>query len=366
MNTTQRFWSSIGVLIASVGLTYTPLPGLNQTIYVVSGTELQEPLTALEDQFERDYPNINLELKFQGSQDIVNNYVDEKNDFDPTVVIPANDEILDKLVDRMSAISNDPVFHNEPRPIVKTMLVGIAWPERGSVLFPNGTFDWNRLESAMEAGNWSGVGGNAEWGSFDFVMTDPTRSNSGQLTMTLWSQSQLGTQPTSANLNQPDIQSLFALVKRSIYQPPRSTDILLQEFIARGPNDADVATVYESIALYRWEQSQTTQGKPYQIYYLDPTIETVSTAAIVTRNVGRGETDAAMKFLDFLAAPEQQAVFVRYGFRPANSNLDLEAVPNSPWTKNIPGTQVDPKSQTTQPPEAQVLREIERLWERAN
>ncbi|MGC9505750.1 MAG: extracellular solute-binding protein [Baaleninema sp.] len=366
MDYPQRLITSFGVLMASLGLTYAPIPGLSRTIYVVSGTELQETLETLEPKFEREYPNINLELKFQGSQDIVNNYVDEKNDFDPTVVIPANSEILDKLSDRMAARSSDPVFYERPRPIAKTLLVGVAWPERGAVLFPDGRFDWNRLEAATKAGTWDSIGGKAEWGSFDFLMTDPTRSNSGQLTMTLWAQSQLGNAPSATQLNQPEIRSLFALVKRSIYQPPRSTDILLQEFITRGPNNADVATVYESIALDRWEQAQTTQGKPYQIYYLDPSIETVSTAAIVTRHLGPLETDAATQFLDFLTAPEQQAIFVQHGFRPANPDIDLEAIPNSPWTKNIPGARVDLQTRTTQPPEASVLIEIERLWERAN
>ncbi|WAN69895.1 hypothetical protein BJP36_38035 [Moorena producens JHB] len=37
----------------------------------------------------------------------------------------------------------------------------------------------------------------------------------------------------------------------SVYQPPYSTDILLQEFIAYGSHDPDVATVYQSIALHR-------------------------------------------------------------------------------------------------------------------
>jgi hypothetical protein len=43
-------------------------------------------------------------------------------------------------------------------------------------------------------------------------------------------------------------------IKRSEYQPARSSDILLQEFVAKGVNEADIATDYESIALSRWGQ----------------------------------------------------------------------------------------------------------------
>ena len=100
--------------------------------------------------------------------------------------------------------------------------------------------------------------------------------------------------------------------------------------------------------------------------YLDPTIETVSTAAIVTRDVNRGSREAAQTFLDFLTAPEQQAVFVQFGFRPANGNVNLETVPDSPWSQNIPGAEVTPPTNTSPTPDQDTLTEITRLWQRAN
>lgn len=358
--------TSLGIILAAVGLTYAPLPGFNQTLVVVSGTELQEPLQVLETQFEQKNPQIQLELKFQGSQDIVNKYIDDKNDFKPTVLIPANGEILTELSNRWRTQNNSEPFYAQPLPIAKTILVGIAWSERGKVLFPDGRFSWQRLEQVMQAGNWDKVGGSSTWGSFDFVTTDPTRSNSGQLTLGLWAKSKQGGTLNSSGLSNPNIQALFSLVKRSVYQPPRSTDTLLQEFITRGPNEADVATVYESVALYRWQQAGASQGKPYQIYYLDPTAETISTAVIVRRDVDQGSAEAAKKFLDFLTQPEQQSVFVQYGFRPVNTSVDLQSVPNSPWNQNIPGAEIKPTGKTVPPPDTQTLSEIQRQWERAN
>lgn len=354
---------SIAIIIASVGASYIPLPGVNKTVVVVSGTELQEPLQALESTFEQAYPQINLELKFQGSQDMVNNYIDDQNDFDPAVLIPANAEILEQLRDRWQTQGQGEAFAQDPSAIAKTMLVGIAWEGRGQILFPSGEFQWRQLERAMRVGNWGAIGGSSQWGSFDFIMTNPTRSNSGQLTMGLWAASKTGGNLSQA-LRQPSTESLFSLVKRSVYLPPPSTDTLLQEFIARGPNDSDVATVYESIALYRWEQAQTTRNLTYQIYYLDPTIETVSTAGIVRRNIDRGTTDAAKTLIAFLREPEQQAVFIRYGFRPAISGIDLSTVADSPWEKNIPGAEVNPPSQVLPPPTPEALGEIQRLWQR--
>ena len=357
----KNTWLSLAMIMVSVGAAYLPIPGLKKTVVVVSGTELQEPLTALESSFEQAHPQINLELKFQGSQDLVNNYIDQKNDFEPTVLIPANAEILDQLAQRWQGEGD--AFYETPSAIAKTMLVGIAWEERGEILFPSGKFNWRRLENAMGQGNWGNIGGSPEWGSFDLLITNPTRSNSGQLTLSLWARSKTDNSLAQI-LQQSETESLFSLVKRSVYLPPRSTDTLLQEFIARGPNDADVATVYESIALHRWEQAQITRNQSYQIYYLDPTIETVSTAGIVRRNVDRGTAQAAKTFLQFLREPEQQAVFIQYGFRPAISDLDLSAVENSPWGKDIPGAAVDPQSEVLSTPNTQELSEIQRLWQR--
>ena len=353
---------SLSIIAASLGLTYVPLPGGQQTVVVVSGTELQEPLTVLAEKFEESQPQIEIELEFQGSQDIVNNYLNGNNDFTPTVLIPANETLLEELEERSLAQGGEP-FYDQPQAIAKTMLVGIAWSERGKVLFPNG-FEWERLEEAMAQRNWKVIGGK-DWGSFDFIMTDPTRSNSGQLTLSLWARSQLKENLNSTNLNTPAVESLFSLIKRSVYQPPRSTDILLQEFIARGSNNADVGTVYESIALSRWNQANATAEQPYQIYYLNPTIETVATAAIVRQGVEERTAQAAREFVEFLREPEQQEVFVQYGFRPIEASLDLQSVANSLWNQNIPGAEVNPAVEIIQPPNTEIIGEIQRLWERS-
>ncbi|QSJ21129.1 substrate-binding domain-containing protein [Nostoc sp. UHCC 0702] len=362
----RRYATSVAIILAALGLTYAPIPGLQQTVVIVSGTELQEPLQALEAKFEQTNPNIKLELKFQGSQDMVNKYIDQKNDFKPAILIPANGVILTELSDRLTTTNNSEPFYDSPRPVAKTMLVGIAWPERGKVLFPDNRFQWSRIEQAMQAGNWEKIGGSSNWGSFDFVTTDPTRSNSGQMTLNLWTQSKLGETVTNNSFNNASVQLLFSLIKKSVYQPPRSTDILLQEFIARGTNDADVATVYESIALHRWQQSKANSGKPYQIYYLNPTIESTATAVIMRRDINSGTANAARKFLDFLTQPEQQTVLVQYGFRSVNNAVDLKAVPNSLWNQNISGAEVKPNVQILPPPNAATTEEIQRLWQRSN
>ncbi|GAA6617842.1 substrate-binding domain-containing protein [Scytonema sp. NUACC26] len=359
--------TSIAIALSALGLAYAPIPGLQQTVAIVSGTELQAPLQELATKFQQNNPNIKIELKFQGSQDIVNNYIDQKNEQKPTVLIPASSEFLDELRQRYTTQNNSDPFIESPQPIAKTLLVGVAWSERGKVLFPNGRFSWQRVEQAMQASNWQAIGGQKGWGSFDFMMTDPSRSNSGQVTLSLWSLSKFGgDNPNNINFSNPTVSSLFGTIKRSVYQPSRSTDILLQEFIARAPNDADVATVYESLALLRWQQSSKNQGKPYQIYYLDPTIETVATAAVLRQNVDTATASAAKSFISYIREPEQQKVFIQYGFRPAINGVNLQGVANSPWNQNIPGVELNPSVKAVPVPKAQVQAEIQRIWQRAN
>ena len=350
--------TSLGIIIASLVLTYAPIPGVKQTIVVVSGTELKEPLQELETRFEQNNSHVDLELKFQGSQDIVNNFIDQKNDFSPAILIPANEQILSELDNRWKSQNNREPFYYPPQAIAKTILVGIAWQERGNILFADGNFSWSSIERAMQQRNWSKIGGKSNWGSFDFVMTNPTRSNSGQLTLSLWGQSKHN---NSLNNPQTELESLYTLIKKSVYQPPRSTDILLQEFITRGANDGDVATVYESIALHRWSQTKIAQSQPYQIYYPSPTIETVATAAVVRPNIDHNTAKAAQKFINYITQPKQQEIFVRYGFRPVIPHLKLSSVPNSPWSQNIPGVMSKPSVEIEQPPSSQEIAEIQVL-----
>lgn len=100
MSKSRNILISSVIGIGSLALAYVPLPGVSQSIVVVSGSELQEPLAVLEAEFEQQYPDIDLQLEFQGSQDIVNNYIDDKNRFVPTVLIPANGEVFNDLESR--------------------------------------------------------------------------------------------------------------------------------------------------------------------------------------------------------------------------------------------------------------------------
>lgn len=357
---------SLGILLAALGITYAPIGGKTHLL-IVSGSELQAPLTALATQFEQDNPGIEIELKIQGSQDMVNNVIDQKNEFAPALLIPANGTLLHTLEARLQAQGIQNPFVEKPQAVAKTLLVAIAWPNRAKSLFPTQVFRWQDLENALKTRDWAKIGGEPQWGSFDFLTTDPTRSNSGQLTLGLWAQALTGQNNLSAALLQLNqLEPLFALIKKSVYQPPRSTDILLQEFISRGPNDADIATVYESIALDRWQESQVSRGQPYQILYPENTFESIATGAVLSQGVSASEQKSAQQFLSFLRERPQQSVMIRHGFRPVDNSMDLKSVNDSPWNANIPGVQVKPSTTVLTAPDEQSIVELVKIWQRVN
>ena len=76
----------------------------------------------------------------------------------------------------------------QPRSLVKSPLVLAAWQDRAKALLHHyrvATLDWDTLDEAFQAANWSEVGGAQSWGPVQFAHTLPTQSNSGLLTITL-------------------------------------------------------------------------------------------------------------------------------------------------------------------------------------
>jgi hypothetical protein len=331
----RRRFLSLAIAGAALALTLAPLPGLRRPLLVAVGSELETVMGEVEPLFERQHPGIDLRWQVLGAQDMVNRSLEATTER-PRVLIPANRDLLADLGERLRARGGGRPFLQPPSPIASTLLVAVAWPERARRLFPDGRFDLARLQRAAEAGRWPAIGGPQAWGSFDLRATDPMRSNSGQLTLALWCRDQ----PTPA---------CASVLRRALYRPARSTDILLREFISAGPNDGDVAMVYEASALARKGEAQRQRSGGYDLLAPDPSFETVLAAAVLDgEGVGR-EADG-QRFVAFLLAEEGQAVLARAGFRRPDGRGG-SSQGNS--VKRLP------------PPPPAELEELLRLWQQA-
>ena len=281
-------------------LATAPLPGLRRPLLVAVGSELEPVMAELEPSFERAHPGVDLRWQVLGSEDMLQRSLDPPAQR-PRVLIPANRRHLEELAETLRVRGEGAGFVEDPRPIARTLLVAVVWPERAASLFPQGRFSIDRLRRAAAAGQWEKVGGTAEWGSFDLRATDPLRSNSGQLTLALWCRGQ----PPPA---------CTAALRRALYRPARSTDILLREFISGGPNEGDVAMVYEASALARSRQAEQKRPGGYSLLVPDPTYETVLAAAIRRGRCEGSEADGR-RFVGFLLGEPGQGLLRRGGFR---------------------------------------------------
>lgn len=338
---TRRRLLSLLIAGASLALASAPLPGLRRPLVVAVGSELAGAMAELEPLFERRQGGIDLAWRVQGSQDMVNRAREEGPDR-PRVLIPANRDLLSQLAADLRAQGGAPAFLQSPVPVARTLLVAVAWPERARKLFPDGRFSWPRLRRAAAAGQWGTLGAPESWGSFDLRSADPMRSNSGQLTLALWCQ----------NMNPGGTGGAgdcAAALRRAVYRPARSTDILLQEFISGGTNEGDLALVYEASALARQGEADRLRPGGYVLLFPDPTIETVLAAAVL-RGEAAGRAEDGERFVAFLLSPEGQGVLSRLGFRSADGG---GGSPAARGVKRLP------------PPSPEQREELLRLWQQA-
>ncbi len=318
-----------------MALATAPLPGLRRPLVVAVGSELAGAMAELEPLFERRQGGIDLAWRVQGSQDMVNRAREEGPER-PRVLIPASRDLLSQLAAELRAEGGAPAFLQAPVPVARTLLVAVAWPERVQKLFPDGRFSWPLLRRAAAAGQWGALGAPPSWGSFDLRSADPMRSNSGQLTLALWCQDRNG-------------GDCAASLRRAVYRPARSTDILLQEFISGGPNEGDLALVYEASALARQGEAGRLRPGGYVLLFPNPTIETVLAAAVL-RGEAAGRAEDGERFVAFLLSPEGQGVLTRLGFRGADGG---GGSPAARGVKRLP------------PPSPEQREELLRLWQQA-
>jgi hypothetical protein len=297
---TRRRLLSLSLVAGAMVLAGPGVPIWRRPVLVAIGSELEPAMQRFETGFEQRHPGLDLRWQVLGGQEMVNRQLDAGTER-ARVLIPSNAAQLSAFRLSRQAMGDRRPFAVEPRPIAHTLLVAVAWPDRAQLLFRDGRFSWPRLRQAAAAGQWSAIGGPATWGSFDLRITDPLRSTSGQLTLALWS---LGESPAQA----------VPALRRAVYRPARSTDILLREFISAGPNDGDLAMVYESGALTRGAEAGQRQPGGLRMLVPDPTIEIVLAAAVVSGD-GQGSVGDGRKLVADLAGPKGQAVLRQLGFR---------------------------------------------------
>lgn len=331
----RRRFLSLGLATTALVLASPAVPGPRRPLLVAVGSELESTMRQLEPDFERSHPTLDLRWEVLGAQEMVNRQLDGGPER-ARVLIPSNGDQLKAYAEAMRTRGEATPFAASPQTIARTLLVAVAWPDRAQRLFPDGRFAWPRLRQAAAAGQWAALGAPAAWGSVDVRCTDPLRSSSGQMTLALWSR------------DQPP-QAAVAALRRAVYRPARSTDILLREFISGGPNDGDIALVYESGASERQAEARSRHPDGYRLLVPDPTIELRLDAAVVS-GAAMGRADDGKTLVAYLRGADGQAMLRRQGFRGADGRG---------------GTGAGDRVQRLPTPSPAALAELQRLWQQA-
>ncbi|NTU84864.1 MAG: ABC transporter substrate-binding protein [Chloroflexales bacterium] len=302
----------------------------------------------------------------------------------PAVVSPASSVWTEVLrSDWAARASGAAIFSGDPTPLVLTPLVAVAWDERASLIWPNGSAAfWQDLSAAIATeGGWAEIAkgrgfqpGSPEhtkaqgWGFVKFGHTSPLTSNSGTQTLAMlaYAYHNKTTGLTTADIADPAFQSWLEVVERSTLDFGESTGTLMTNMIQFGPSRFDVVMVYENLAIEGVEAAQRRWGQPIHIYYPPATILSDHPYAILGDPLTTADQRAAAeRFHDFLLSEPIQTLALQYGFRPASPRVTLTgAGAANPFSKLAQyGLQVD-IAQQVETPSDEVTRALIELWER--
>jgi ABC-type Fe3+ transport system substrate-binding protein len=378
----------IGVFVASLvfptfrPIAYAPLrelllpPPEPIVVSVLYSTEKDAWLKEVIPEFEAaDYKvdghPIKLVVKSMGSRDIDLAVLNGKEQ--PDLISPASSLQISILQAQSPNAFNGQTIVNaadsrQCRPVLRTPLVLVAWKERADVLWgptPSAGV-WKTLYTATtDPQGWASFG-HPEWGYVKFGHTDPLKSNSGFQAILLMTYDYFGKTSglQSADiLGNPDYQKWFTQFEGTISDFGDSTGTYMKDMVAFGPSKYDVIAVYESTALEQSANAVNRYGQ-LQVYYPPASLWSDHPFCILSADwVTPEKAKAAQVFLDYLTSQPAQQVALKYGFRPTDPSIALDA-PGSPFVQyaaNGFSLKVPPEVEA---PSAEVLSTLLDFWTR--
>jgi hypothetical protein len=217
-------------------------------------------------------------------------------------------------------------------------LVLVAWRERGNALWDDEPDEdlWNQLHDALNnPAGWE-VYEHPEWGYIKFGHTDPTRSNSGFMTLVLMTYgyfNKSGGLSSQEILSNQDFQQWLEEFESSISDFGASTGTYMKDIVAYGPSKYDIVAVYEATAIENIDNALGRYGE-LRIYYPPLTILSDHPFCILDAEWVTDEKKlVAQLFMDYLESTEAQAIaLIKYGFRPVDQSIEID-IPGSPFIR---------------------------------
>jgi len=201
------------------------------------------------------------------------------------------------------------------------MAQALGWPEA-----PIGWDDLAKLSTNPEG--WAAYG-HPEWGQFKFGHPHPEHSNSGLLALIAEVYAALDKTDglTIADVKSRPVLDSVGAVERQVFHYGKKDTDLLARMTQRGPEYLHAVTSYEANVI-KWNRDFGDQLRfpLVAIYPADGTFWAENPYCILDADwVSKEQAQAAALFRDFLLSPEQQALAMDWGLRPANPDVALRA-----------------------------------------
>ncbi len=246
-----------------------------------------------------------------------------------------------------------------------TPMVFVLWKSRYEPFVAKyGKVSFQSIAAAMrEPGGWGTIANEPSWGLFKFGHTQPSKSNSGLLTLVLmayeFSHKQRGL--TTSDVTQPGFQQWLKDFEQGVARPggslTHSTGTLMKEMVLRGPSQYDCLIVYENLAIDYLDDARKHWGELQVVYPVENLWNEHPYYILDAPWSTTEQREAARRFLDFLLTEPIQRRALDHGFRPGNPAVGVR-FPESPLVRYAAqGLAVD-LPRVCEPPRAEIVYDL--------
>ena len=358
----------LSLLLSACGVLENVIPSPTVTVTIVYGSEKQEWLEPLVQQFN-DAQNktsagnkIVVEATAMGSIESVRGIIE--GTLQPTVWSPASSVYIPVANAEWKNTHADDLVVGTPKDLVLSPVVIAMWRPMAQALgWPDKALGWEDVaQLAISEEGWSAYG-HPEWGPFKFGHTHPAYSNSGIVAIIAEAYAGAGKQRglTESDLQAPELREFMTEVESSVIHYGTSTGFFGNRMFERGPSYLSAAVLYENLIVAQETKrinGQSSQIPVVAIYPKEGTFWSNHPYAIVNAPwVTAEQREAARLFENFLLDRPQQLKSLEYGFRPADPSIPLTAPLDTQH-----GVDSNQPQTILEVPSAAVIKGIETLW----
>lgn len=370
LSSLQKKGESGGPEVSTGGPPPPPAPPCE--ISMLYSSEKKEWIEAAAQRFQKEHPEIKVNLMAQGSLDAAQAIVDGRQK--PTIFSPADSLVKNLLASDWETKYGKPLFEpkgeDEPQPLVTTPLVFVVWEDRAEKLLKasGNTISWKSIHKAVKSNEgWKAIQGDPAWGFVKLGHSDPTRSNSGLQALLLMTLEYYAKNSGLAvgDLLDSKYQEFVSEVEKGVGQFESSSGTFMTEMIRFGPSKYDIAVVYENLAISEFDKAKGRWGN-LKVYYPNPTLWSDHPVILLSGEwVSEAQKKAARVWISYLRSRPIQETALLYGFRPADTSVPLKTSDDrNPFTRlAAQGIKLEIPA-AAHPPDGQVIRNLMMMWSR--